>query len=463
MFASSHRSTTARSIAILAMGMLLGSGLCPSVAMAGGAAPASDGSMALLLTMLGVISAAYLVTHFLMDRIQRRMLVTSGLEYVLLGILLGSSSGVLSDHVMLAPVLAFAAGWIGLLDGSTLRGPRLGNLPKRALRLAVADLVVVGGGVGLTGYAVLHYGMAIASSEALLAGSVLGCAATSGSTSSTHLLGRRFTQLLEEGDPERPCPGSVYGLVCATSRLTQTFAILAFGAVTCLFHPQFTGSESPPVAAEWLVLMLGLGVTLGALFRMLINKESTDNQRFMALVGIICFSTGAAFFLDLSALTVNLVLGAVLVQGNKGVELQRNLHSTRAPVVLLLLVLGGVVWTPVSLSKGIAIVVAVVAARLLFKLLSGALAAAGTSVRPDVGRGFVAQGEVGLCIALSYRLIFSGEAVELVFTAILFSVVLSEVAAPRLLRGLLVDAGELRQDLAMGTQPTGPDPRAVGG
>jgi hypothetical protein len=183
----------------------------------------------------------------------------------------------------------------------------------------------------------------------------------------------------------------------------------------------------------------------------------------MAMVGIICFSTGAAFFLDLSALTVNLVLGAVLVLGDKGTELQRSLNSTRAPVVLLLLVLGGVVWTPVPLATGAAVVVAVVVARLVFKLLSGVLAAAGTSVRPDVGRGFIAQGEVGLCIALSYRLVFSGEAVELVFTAILFSVVLSEAAAPRMLRGLLVDAGELRQDLAMNAQPVVADARTAGG
>ena len=227
------------------------------------------------------------------------MLITSGIEYVLLGILLGSSSGVLSDHTMLAPVLAFASGWVGLLDGSSLRASRLAQLPKRAIRLAVADLVVVGGGVGLTGFAVLHYGLDITTADATLAGSVLGCAATSGSTSSTHLLGRRFTQLLLDGDPEQPCPGSVYGLVRATSQLTQTFAILAFGAVTCIFHPQMVGSESTPVAAEWLVLMLGLGVTMGALFRLHINNESTDNQRFMAMVGIICFSTGAAFFLSL--------------------------------------------------------------------------------------------------------------------------------------------------------------------
>ncbi|MBO83987.1 MAG: hypothetical protein CL927_01400 [Deltaproteobacteria bacterium] len=437
--------------------------VAPGLAHSGGATPVSDGSMVLLLTILGAISAAYLVAHFLMDRIQRRMLVTSGIEYVLLGVLLGSSSGVLSDPRMLAPVLAFAAGWIGLLDGSSLRIDQLGKLPKRALRLAMVDLIAVGGGVGLTGFALLHYGFDLPVREATLAGCVLGCAATSGSTSATRLLGHRFTQLQRDGDQDRPCPGSVYALVCATSRLTQTFAILAFGVVTCIFHEQSATSDIPALAAQWLVWMIGLGVTLGLLFRLLISTESTDNQRFMALVGIICFSTGAAFMLDLSALTVNLILGAILVQGDRGIQLQRSLETTRAPVVLLLLVLGGVVWVPVPIGSGAAIVAVAVLARLGFKLLSGAVAAAGTPVRPDIGRGFMAQGEVAICIALSYRLLFSGDAVELVFTAILVSVVLSEVAAPRMLRGLLVDAGELRQDLAMSRDPEPGERQPVGG
>lgn len=419
----------------------------------GGAAPA-DGSMVLLLTILGAISGAYLLAHFLMDRIQRRVLITSGVEYVLLGVLLGSSSGVLSDHTTLAPVIAFGTGWIGLLEGSALRSDDLRSLPRRALRLAGVDLVVVGGGVGAAGFTALHFGFGVPLQEAVLAGGVMGCAATAGSPSASRLLGRRFPQLLTGTDPtddDAPPPETVFALVQAVSRLTQTFAVLAFGVLTCLFHAGIDGVETAPVAAEWLLLMLGLGLALGALFRLLISNESTDNQRFMAMVGIICFSTGAAFFIDLSALTVNLVLGAVLVQGERGAQLQSTLHATLAPVVLLLLVLAGVVWTPVPLVSGLVLVGVVVAARGAFKLLSGAVAAAGTPLRPDIGRGVYAQGAVALCIALSYRLIFRGEAVDIVFTAILASVVVSEALAPRLLRGLLVDAGELRQDIAMST------------
>jgi uncharacterized membrane protein len=275
--------------------------------------------MVLLLTLIGAIGAAYLITHFVMDRVQRRMLITSGIEYVLLGILLGSSTGVLSEDAKLQPVLAFGAGWVGLLQGTRLRMSDLTALPHRALRLAGVDLTVVGGGTGLLTFAVLYGTMGIPMDDAILAGGVLGCAATSGSPSASQLLARRFPQLIHDGEGARR--GTVHELVDATSRLTQVFAVLAFGVITCIFHRPIPGIEDDPVSAEWLLLMLVLGLALGGLFRLLVSRESTENQRFMAMVGIICFSTGAAFFLDLSALTVNLVLGAVLVQGRRGREL----------------------------------------------------------------------------------------------------------------------------------------------
>ncbi len=434
--------------------MLIAGALFGSLAHASGGGGAEeavgvDGSMVLLLTLLGGIGAAYLLAHFLVDRLQRRWLFTSGAEYVLLGVLLGSAPGVLSDHASMAPVLAFGTGWIGLLHGASLRLDKIRDLPRWALRLAGVDLLVVGGGVALVGWILLHLWVEVSAGEAMLAAGVLGCAATAGSRSASELLLKRFPQLgPAEGEHTLP-KGSVIAVVEASARLTQTLAIVAFGVLVCIFHPEMPGAETSPVASEWLLLMLGLGLALGGLFRLLVSSESTDNQRFMAMVGIICFSTGAAFFLDLSALTVNLVLGAVLVQGAEGPQLERTLVSTLGPVVLLLLVVAGVVWTPVSPLYGGLLALAVVAARSLLKVGAGAIAAAGTPVRADIGRGALAQGPVALCIALSYRLIFRGDAVDLVFTAILVSVVVSEAIAPRVLKGLLVDAGELRQDVAM--------------
>ena len=54
-----------------------------------------------------------------------------------------------------------------------------------------------------------------------------------------------------------------------------------------------------------------------------------------------------------------------------------------------------------------------------------------------------------MAIAISFALVYDGAAVDLAYTAILGSVVLTEFLAPRLLQNLLVDAGELRQDAGL--------------
>lgn len=432
----------------------LGSGSADHGGAGASAGVAADGSMVLLLTILLGIGCAYLLAHFLVDRLQKRMLFVSGVEYVLLGILLGTSTGVLTDLDHLAPVVAFGTGWVGLLDGVGLRMGRLRRLPRWSVRLASVDLLVVGGTVALGAWATFVHVLGTPAIDAWLPAGVLGCAAASGSQSASKLLMRRYPQLARREDAEEPVAapdGSLLRLVDETARLTQTFSILAFGVLLCLFHPDLPGVEQQPVAAEWLLLMLGLGLALGVLFRLLVSHESTDNQRFMAMVGIICFATGAAYFLDLSDLTVNLVLGAVLAQGTKGRQLEDTLTATLAPVLLLLLVLSGVLWTPVPVAAGVLLSAVALSLRALSKVAAGTVAAAGTPLRGDVGRGLLSQGAVALGMGLSYKLVFSGPNVDLAFTAILVSVVVSEAAAPRMLKGLLVDAGELREDLSVAT------------
>ena len=46
----------------------------------------SEESMAMLLVALFMIGVAYLLAHFVVDRLQRRYLFVSGVEYILLGV-----------------------------------------------------------------------------------------------------------------------------------------------------------------------------------------------------------------------------------------------------------------------------------------------------------------------------------------------------------------------------------------
>ncbi len=400
--------------------------------------------MGVLLILLAFVAVAYLLTHFVVDRLQRRFLFASGLEYILLGVLLGPNLHVLTDLDSLAPVIAFGAGWIGLLYGMEVElpvGRRASSAEAgRTMRLAGVESAITGCGVAAAAAAVFRSGAfvgEISSDEAWLSAAVMGCAAAAGSSSAVDLLLSRYHEVATRLLP----------LLRRTARLGDILAIAAFGVLMCRFHHGDAALENPPDPSTWVLLTAGLGLSLGALFVVFLGDDDSENSRFLALVGIISFASGAAFFLDLSALTVNLLLGVVLVHSRHGEAIHSTLAGTQKPASLILLVFAGVLWTPVPALPAIALSVGFIVLRFVCKALGCWIASMGTSLRDDLVRGLLAQGHVALAIALMFRLVYSGPAVDLAYTAILASVVFYELIAPRVLKGLLIDAGDLRHDV----------------
>ena len=93
----------------------------PTVARGGGASAGHDGGTEPLATVvilvLGV-GAAYLLAHFVVDGLQKRFLLNTNAEYIGLGILLGPAVAAIPafhDLTPIAPIIALATGWVGLL------------------------------------------------------------------------------------------------------------------------------------------------------------------------------------------------------------------------------------------------------------------------------------------------------------------------------------------------------------
>lgn len=406
----------------------------------------------LVVVLLGMVAAAYLLTHFVVEWFQRRFLLITGIEYMLLGVLLGPAVvpeiSALADLQGLSPIIAFAAGWVGFLYGMELDMKSIVGVPDRSGRVAAFDVVITGGIVAWVSYQVLaaEWLVTVPPDDAMVAAGVLGCAAAAGSSGAVDLIRARYQALETELLP----------LLRRSARMSDVAAIVAFGVLECVYH---VGADEL-VAAEWIGISLLLGAGLGALFWVFLGDTTEENHRFLALVGILVFASGAAFFLKISALLVNLVLGVVIVNSPHGKGIGEVLERTQAPVRLILLVFAGALWVPPPLWATLAICVGYIVLRTLSKSLSGFLATIGTPLRSDVFRGMMAQGDVAIAIAIGFRLVYSGPAVDLAYSAILAAVVVHELAAPRLLKGLLVDAGELRGDV--GTTSPAP-PRAQAG
>jgi len=417
---------------------------------------ADDAGLGGVLVILGMVGVAYLIAHFFVDWVQNRFLVVSGLEYVLLGALLGPAVlvevNVFKDLTALAPIIAFAAGWVGLLYGMQFERTSLMAVSDRSIRLGVAD--ALGTAITVTTGAWFLFesgllGVPFSGNEAKVAAAAMGCAAAAGSTSAVDLLRLRYPGL----------ETNLLDLLGRSAKTGDVIAIIAFGLIFCFFHEGTVRLGQVPDETDWLVTTVVLGGVLGILFTAFLGGESDENTRFLALTGIIIFASGAAFFLNLSALLLNLILGAFIVNGRSGEGVYNTLIGTMRPIRLILLVFAGALWTPVDPTLAVILAAAYILVRLVSKMVSDWAASLGNPLRSDIFRGLMAQGDVAIAMAISFQIVYDGELIDLAYTAILISIVIHEFIAPRILKGLLVDAGELRQDV----EPVHPQSEAAAG
>lgn len=423
------------------------------------AGPSSD-AMGAVLAVVVLVTLAYAVAHLFFDQLRARYLFTTGAEYIVVGLLLGPAvvpaigeamgwhwEGVMTPELLrqLNPVMSLAIGWLGLTYGMQADLRALLTRRDGAMNLAMGEAMLTVVATGSATWLLIHGGMlgAYPAREVQAASWVLGASAAVGSTAAIDLVRKQFS-----------ASGQLTGLLDRAARLGELFAIGIFGLVFAASH-EVTLVDMPLVGREltldlldWVLISVGIGAGLGFLFYLFLDEEHERDKQFLALLGIIVFASGAAYFLQLSPLFVNLFLGGVLVNlAPNADEIRDTLQRYYRPMVLILLIFAGAMWAPVPLLS-LALVAAYVGVRVLAKLIGGWVGSRGADepVRADVGWGLLGHGEVAVAMALSYRLVFDGPLANLVFTAILASVVLTDLWSARLVKSLLVDGGEIRAE-----------------
>jgi hypothetical protein len=401
----------------------------------------SEGELGTVVLLVVVIGVAYVLAHNVVERLQRRFLVVSGAEYLLLGFLLGPAFPAIHalDNVTgLLPIIALAAGWVGLLRGTDFDFTSLQKLDPATWRVVFLHHLLPGVAVGIGSYYFFTETswILVSSREAALSASALACFAAADSAEPFDLLARRYE-----------VSGRLAPLLRNGTRLGDIAVILAFGLIFCVFHENAPEAQDySPALWAWVTVLLG--GALGFLFSLFLAGDESDNSRFLALVGIIAFASGGAYFLELSPLAVNLSMGFVLVNFARGGQLlHTTLESTERPMTLVLLIFAGALWQPTELVPTMLVLGGFLVARTGAKWLASVIAGWGTSLRKDLFRGLLAHGNVTLAMAVSFRLVYDGEAAKIAYSAVLGSIILNDLMAPRLLRGLLVDEGEIQREL----------------
>jgi Kef-type K+ transport system membrane component KefB len=179
----------------------------------------------------------------------------------------------------------------------------------------------------------------------------------------------------------------------------------------------------------------------GSLFHLFLGPERNPDRLFIAMAGAIILASGAASYLRLSPLMPAMIIGAILVNTSKNrEELQRLMTTVEKPLYFVLLLLAGAAWQP-SRFDWLLPVALYVFVRLAGKIGSARLATRMSDDpalrRADWGRGLIGQGTIALAIALSYSLNDSEIVPNVVFTAAIISVLVTDMFGVRIVDALI--------------------------
>lgn len=385
--------------------------------------------MSATLTLLLIVAAAFLAAHVAFEWLARRFLVVSGAEYLLLGVLLGPSvgnfirPGVVGDFV---PLMTLALGWIGAVIGAQFFVPALVRIPAVHFRIAWVEALLSFVLISTGAWVLMRVTAGVAPVAAILPAGALGAVGTASAPTGIALMSRTLRRR-----------GAVVRQLQVTTAVDAAVAILAFGVLLSVDHPVGTISARPPTATEWVVISLAIGIVGGSLFHLFLGSERDEDRLFVALAGALILASGAAAHLRLTPLLPTMIIGAILVNTsrNRG-EIERVLLGVERPLYFILLVFAGAAWVPATGSL-LVTVVGFLGLRLAAKLVAAWVGArAHGAVGPlgaGWGRALLGQGGLAVAIALDYRL--SRQEVpyaDLVFTAALASVLLTDVLGARL-------------------------------
>jgi hypothetical protein len=411
------------------------------------------------LAALAVITVGYILAYLVFDRLRDRFGYVGGAEYVIIGFLLGPRmTGLLGAAEVqdLTPIVSLALGWLGMLLGTYFRLPALARIDPSHLRIAFTEALATFGFALAALLALFHYVSGYAWPEAIIQAVTLAAVATLSSAAAVDALTRRH----------RPVSPLV-PVLQFTARIDALIAVAAFGLLLAIFHQgQVSLTVRPPTATEWAVINLAVGVSSGVLFHLFLgpgsrSDEGQGSRLFVALAGAIVVASGASYYLNLSPIYTNLVLGFILANSGAHRDVTRLLLNTERPVYLALLIFAGAAWSPSSpelLFVAPLFVLIRLAARFAGGWVAGALAAPPVLRTPWLGRALLAQGGIAVALAVNYTQVRPDLNGHLILTASLVSVLLFDIVASREVTQVVSASSPALPDPPTPTDATRPEP-----
>jgi uncharacterized membrane protein len=340
------------------------------------------------------------------------------------------------------PIIVLGIGWIGLTVGMQFYLPRLVRISGLTFRLAVIESLLTLGVVGgALWWALPQLGL---TSEfwSIVPALALGAIAVASTPAGLDIALR---------DRKRREP--VVNQLETSLGVNAFVAIVTMGILFAWVHRAPVNAMRPPTPTEWAVITVGVGVLGGTLFHLFLGEERQVDRLVVSLGGAVILASGAAAYLNVSPVLATLVIGIVLVNTSRGRdELRTVLAGAERPFYYVLLLLAGLSWRPTTSGTVIAVIALYLVTRTATKVLGTRLTTTWNGATPQLGRDWgkalIGQGRLTVALALDYARRPELPIGDVVFTAALASVLLTEFAAARFVRAALLPIVEPLRDLA---------------
>lgn len=389
---------------------------------------------------LVVVVAFAVVASTLVHRYLHGRAALSGVEYVFIGALMGDFGvGLLSTQVIdqLKPFLFLALGLAGFALGLRVRS-RIEQ--ASGFFGGVLSALLIAGIVGAAVFGLLSTPwapLALYHDRWWLAWTL---GATAAATS-----GMAVQMAIARAAAHGAATETLRGFSLAGS----VVAVFIAGAALAESQALSESNQLGMTPAEWLGAVLLLSLLLGALFQIFmgprVEETEHEDRLFLALVGVITFTSGIASAVGVSPLLTCAVAGVtVSLISRTAASLAHSMERLEGPALAVVTIFAGAMWIPPEswfiwlLPLGYLIV-----RSLALTVGTRAGLATQPSLPPSIGLGgaMSTQGGLAAAIALDFALVYPEDGSVILGTVLLALVVFDFVGTGRLAR-FLSDAGE---------------------
>lgn len=368
----------------------------------------------------------------------------SGVEYIVVGLVVGPHALALVDRSMIAdfaPIAQVALGWLTFMIGLDF-----GRVQGRRVRLKAMVLGVTG--ALLTGMIVTFsvYRYLVAFPQAGLSGSsafILAAGAGAVTAETT-----RFA--VQWVSARWDAKGPLSDLLVEIAASDDFAPLVAVGALFAMEPPRGATVDLPP--SGWFLVSVALGGLLGTVTALLL-RGAEGYAVWGALLGTLLLGVGAAERLGLCSIFVTFVMGIALAALSPSRRvLRRMVGSTERAILLPTLLLAGArvdAREVLSHPSLVAVVAIAILARIFGKFVAGTLfrvfAPAARPAGPMLGAVLLSSGTFSIGCGLVLALRFPGLVGDTLLIVAMASVVTGELVSTLGIKRLLERVGEMRE------------------